>query len=180
MRWTALFEDFEAQLAAATSAQASERATELARAETSTVELADRLRGSIGFDVRIVLQDGRYVTGEVHDVANEWMLIADNRGETLIPLGAIDVVHNAHVHAAPERSRVRARLGLGHTLRALSRDRVSVRAGLASGDVVGRIDRVARDHLDINTRADVGGAYGLAGGLVLIPFSALMCVSERR
>ena len=179
MRWSALFEDFEAQLAAAATAQSSDRATELARVEASTIEVSDRLRGAIGMDVRIVLRDGRGVCGDVLDVAREWMLIEDHRGETLIPLAAIDVVHNLGNRAQPQTG-VRARLGLGHTLRALSRDRVIVRAGLASGDVVGRIDRVARDHLDLNTRAEPLAGYRPPGGLVLIPFSALLCVSELR
>lgn len=188
MRWTVLFEDFEAQLAAASVADNFARATELARIEASAVTVADRLRAATGDDVRLVLQDGRSIVGMVQDVANEWLLMTGDLGtrrggQTLIPVAAIDVVHRLGWHVSPERSPVRARLGLGHTLRALARDRVTVRVGLASADLVGRIDRVGKDHLDLNPRIETGSGRmadraGQGSGLVLIPFGALMCVSD--
>lgn len=178
MRWAALFQDFETQLYAASRADLSARSSELARAEASRIEMTDRLRAASRTQVRLRLRDGRDVTGTVDEVASQWLLLATDRGSTLIPMHAIDLVRRIRPGASAERSGVLARLGLGHTLRALARDRATVRIGSASGDVSGRIDFVGRDHLDVTLTGAVDDVPR-AGESVLVPFHAILCVSEQ-
>jgi hypothetical protein len=73
----------------------------------------------------------------------------------LVPLAAVAAVDGLATHAAPAAGVVESRLGLGHALRALARDRVVVRVRTGGTDLTGRIERVGADHVDL---ADVDGA----------------------
>src|SRR6478735_7614549 len=64
MRWETLFADMEAQLAAAD------------RAERATVHLADRLRESVGRSQRVRIAGGEPLEGDLVDVADQWLLLA--------------------------------------------------------------------------------------------------------
>lgn len=72
--------------------------------------------------------------------------------------------------AAPAPGAVESRLGLGHALRALARDRAVVRVRAGEADLTGRIERVGADHLDL---ADVDG--GRRGGWA-VAFATLRVV----
>lgn len=177
MRWAALFQDFEAQLDAAQRADLNARSSELARVEAGAVELADRFRAAHGRQLRLRLRNGRDVIGVVDEVASTWLLLSTQYGATLIPAHAVDVVHQLDSGAQSQRSEVRARLGLGHTLRALARDRVLVRVATVSGDITGMIDQVGRDYLEVGL-ADEPGGPGRRRERALVPFHALVGVSE--
>ncbi|NUU16471.1 hypothetical protein HP550_04320, partial [Cellulomonas humilata] len=73
------------------------------------------------------------------------------------PAAAVAGVGGLVGHAAPAPGAVEARLGLAHALRALARDRAVVRIDVGGTDLVGRVDRVGADHLDLS---DVGDASG--------------------
>ena len=171
MRWDALFDDLAAQLAAAQSQDRVAAVADLTRAEHATVSLAERLRAAPGV-VTLDLRDASAVTGEVREVAQEWTLLADGRRQHLVPLDAVVAVRGLGRHADPPRSSRSATLGLGHALRALQRDRRPVQVRTAAGSCSGWVARVGKDHLDLEP------SPGSAHGARVVPWSAVVCVSE--
>ena len=150
MRWESLFADLEAGLAAAAAQDLRDEVAELTRAERAQVRLADRLRASRGAPARFVLRDGQSVDGVVVAAAPQWVLLApDAVRRALVPVGAVTAVVGLAPHAAPSAGEVERRLTLGHTLRALARDRVSVRVDADGVSVSGRLERVGADHVDV-------------------------------
>jgi hypothetical protein len=156
MRWESLFADMEAQLAAARLADVRADVAELARAERASITLAARARSSAGRQVRVLVGGSDVVEGELIDAAPQWLLLATSPARrALVPLRAAVAVDGLAPHAAPYAGSVESRLGLGHALRALARDRVAVRVRTGDVDLTGRIERVGADHLDL---AEVDGA----------------------
>ncbi len=83
------------------------------------------------------------------------------------------------VAAAPSAGGVVARrLTLGHALRALARDRVVVRLAVDGGEVVGRLDRVGADHVDVTSVADGSGGRppGRTARCWTVPIAAIRVV----
>lgn len=159
MRWEALFADLEAQLAAAEVAEVGSQAAAMTRAEFARTALPDRLRAQGDAPVSLRLRDGRWVEGQVVDVARRWVLLAAPagrredrdglpRGRLLVVLTAVERLRALTPRSVPGEGVV-ASLGLGSALRALARDRAAVTVLLASGDLTGTIDRVGEDHLDV-------------------------------
>ncbi|GEK21598.1 hypothetical protein [Cellulomonas xylanilytica] len=156
MRWESLFADMEAQLAAGRLADVRADVAELARAERASVTLGARARASVGRPVRVLVGSADVIEGQLIDAAPEWLLVATSPvRRALVPLTAAAAVGGLAAHAAPAAGAVESRLGLGHVLRALARDRAVVRVRAGSADLTGRIERVGADHLDL---AEIGGA----------------------
>ena len=175
MRWDLLFADLEAQLAAAQAQEVRAGLGELVRAERATTRLADRLRASIGLPVQVHVgalpgEPDATVAGDLLDLGGDWLLLTERTGQALVPLRAVQAVVGLAPYTAPEDASVRARLGLGHALRALSRDRVEVAASTESRTHVGRLDRVGADHLDVTAAA---------GPPWTVPIAALRVVRSR-
>ncbi|WP_125776825.1 hypothetical protein [Antribacter gilvus] len=172
-RWELLFGDLEAQAAAQDVAEADALVSELTRAEHATITVADRFRAGIGVAVVVDLLDGEPVRGTVREAADEWVLLQGaapaGPAQHLVPLRAVTGVSGLGRHAAPGSRRDGA--GLGPVLRALQRGRSFVLVRTLGGRVAGRIGRVGRDHLDVDDLTRPGGAR-------LVPFGALLCVSE--
>ena len=174
MRWEQLFADMEAQLAASRRADVRAEVAELARAERASVPLAARARASVGRTVRVRVGDDEPITGRLVEGAPEWLLVATSSvRRSLVPLSAVAAVDGLVAEAAPAPGIVESRLGLGQVLRALSRDRVGVRISARGVEVVGRIDRVGADHLDV---AELGAPGRPATWAV--PFAGLRAVHE--
>lgn len=173
MRWEALFADMEAQLDAARVADLAAEVADLTRAELATVELRDRLRAAQGAQVTILVAGGGTVAGELLEVAAQWVLVGEGSRRALVPLGAVTAVRGLALRAAPAAGEVARRLGLGSALRALARDRVTVRVAIDGAELAGRIERVGSDHLDL--AADVEGHHG-TGRVWVVPFAALRVV----
>ncbi len=163
MRWELLFEDLEAQLASARTAQAREGLPDLVRAEVATTHLVDRLRASLGMRLRVALGDlagdrDAQADGVLADLGDGWLLLVDPPArQSLVSLAAVRAVSGLAPHVAPGTGRMRVGLGLPHALRALARDRVEVRLCTRARTLVGRIDRVGADYVDV-TPAD-GAAW---------------------
>ena len=176
MRWERLFADLEAQLAAAQAQEARVELVELVRAERATTRFADRLRASAGLSLRVQVgllpgDADATVTGDLVDLGADWLLLAERTGgRALVPLVAVEAVAGLAPYAAPEDPSVGARLGLPHTLRALSRDRAEVAVSTESRTVVGRLDRVGADHVDVTPA--VGPPW-------TVPIAALRVVRSR-
>lgn len=153
MRWDALFEDLEAQLAANERLNLDAEIAERARVDAGRVELADRLRGSLGLSIRVHLASGSVVEGNLSHAGSEALLLNEPGHQVLIPYtSALRYAGLARL-AVTEPSRVRQRLGLASALRALARDRVHlailVSRGPGETTLHGVIDRVGRDFLDL-------------------------------
>lgn len=176
MRWEALFADLEAQLDAAAAADLAADVADLTRAERATVALPDRLRAARGADVVILVAGGETVAGELLEVAAQWALVGEGTRRALVPLWAVVAVRGHALRSAPAPGEVVRRLGLGSALRALARDRASVHLTTDGAELVGRIERVGADHLDL--AADVGGIrdVGFPGLVWSVPFAALRVV----
>ncbi|PFG44022.1 hypothetical protein ATJ88_2739 [Isoptericola jiangsuensis] len=174
-RWAALFADLEAQLDAAAAAERDGTVAELTRAEQASVPLADRLRAALGRPVRVELRDGDVVDGRLAHVADAWFQVdartSPHGVQHLVPTSAVASLAGIGPQARPSTSRTDG-LGLGTALRALQRDRARVLVRTTAGTLVGRIDRVGQDHLDLTT------ADGAPGTARLVPFAALLRVSE--
>lgn len=172
-RWEQLFADLEAQLAAGHATDARWEEAELTRAERARVGMADRFRAATGARVRVLPRTGDALEGVVTDATGSWVLLGLAGGRcALVPLGAVAVVEGLATRAAPPAGRVEAGLGLGHALRALSRDRAPVVVRTDAGLYAGRLDRVGSDHVDVALETP-------AGRVVTLSFACLVAVVSR-
>lgn len=172
MRWPALFADLELQLDAADGRGRDQDVADLTRAERASVHLGDRLRGSFSRDLRLLLVDGSRVAGSVRDVGPVWVLLVDDTREHLVPLGAVASVVGLAELSAPSEGAALRRLGLGHALRAVARDRRLVDVVTRAGTVTGRLDAVGGDHVDVALVHPDSGRP--TGEVQVVPFSALV------
>lgn len=172
-RWEQLFADLEAQLAAGREQDARWDVAELTRAERSRVRLVDRLRASVGSRVRVVTGGGDAVDGVLVEAAAEWLLVDLGVGRrAVVPTAAVHVIEGVGPHVAPPATRTESALGLGHVLRALARDRVVATVRTAAVTLVGRLERVGADHVDVVLETP-------APRVAVVPFSAVLAVVSR-
>jgi hypothetical protein len=196
MRWERLFDDLEAQLDAASSAELAAEVADRSRREAARLRLVDRLRGNEGARLQVslavraaegagpagdaVAESGSghgSVVGRLDRVGADWLLLDGTGGEVLVPLGAVVCVSGLGPGSAEPGSEgaVGARLGLGHVLRALARDRAEVNLLLIDGSRrTGRIDRVGADHVEL-AAYDPGEPRRVVATLT-VPFVGLACV----
>ena len=177
VRWQSLFDDLEAQLDREDRAERDAELAERVRAERAEVALADRLLAHTGSRLAIALPGGQ-VQGVVLDVAPQWVLLVEEgaaaRTPVLVPTRAVVAVRGLARAVATAPGPALRRLGVGHVLRGLARDRapVSVHAG---GEVLtGTIDRVGADHLDLALH-DLGEPRrgGAVGAVAAVAFEHL-------
>jgi len=166
MRWDDLFSDLEAQLGAAQDAQFQADVSDLTRSERASIELAERLLTARGRSVALTLRDGEAVQGVVVDAAVQWLLLGASGPQTLVPMRAV-----ALVSGLPPRTshvtEVERRLGIGHALRALARDRARVVIDFGAGEVTGLIAVVGADYVEVSTSV---------GAMSAVPIDAIMRV----
>ncbi|MGV8967328.1 MAG: hypothetical protein ACOH2F_13745 [Cellulomonas sp.] len=177
MRWEALFADMEAQLEAAQAAERALEVADLTRAERASVALGDRLRAAHGASVQVTVAGGHRVDGELIEVAEQWLLVAEGVRRALVPLAAVVAVRGLPARSIPAHGEVARRLGLGYALRAIARDRATVRIAADGSELTGRIEWVGADHLELaagfapHAEVDPGGS-----GRWAVPFTALRVV----
>lgn len=180
VRWEELFADLEAQVVADERAELDSEVAERTRREAARLRLVDRLRGAevAGHEVVVSVRgDGGghpAEHGRVGGVGSDWVLVVRDGVEVLVALAAVESVLGLGPESAEPGSEgtVVARLGLGHALRAVARDRAEVRLATVSGTVlVGTIDRVGADHLELADHP--AGEPRLRGPRRLVPFAAL-------
>lgn len=185
MRWDALFEDLEAQLAGGERRDFDAEVAERARVDAAAVELADRLRGSLGLRIGIHLGSGTRLEGILRHVGSQSLVLDEPRHQVLVPQSSAVRYSGLSRLAVTEQSPVRRRLGLASSLRALARDRASLTVLVARGPTEwmlhGVIDRVGRDFLDLAVTA--AGEERRAGNVretATIPFQALAGLRSSR
>ncbi len=161
MRWDALFTDLEAQMGAAEHAQFQSEVQDLTRSERAGIELGARLVSAKGTMVSLRLADGETVRGVLVDAAAQWLLIGDAGPQTLIPVHAITLVSGLPPRST-ELSEVEKRLGIGHALRALARDRARVIVDTMAGSASGIIGVVGADFIEISTGVGASVALPMA------------------
>jgi hypothetical protein len=185
MRWDALFDDIEAQLAAGERLDFDAEVAERARADAAAVELADRLRGSLGLRIGIHLASGTMFEGVLSHVGSQSLVLDEPRHQVLIPHASAVRYSGLSRLAVTEPSTVRQRLGLASALRALARDRASLTVLVARGPgepmLHGVIDRVGRDFLDLAvTEAGEDRRAANVRQTATIPFAALAGLRSAR
>lgn len=163
MRWNDLFADLEAQMGAAEHAQFRAEVQDLTRSERATVELAARLLSARGVSISLTLSDGELVRGILVDAAAQWLLVGAMGPQTLVPLSAVVMVSGLPPRST-ELTEVDRRLGIGHALRALARDRARVIVHTGAGSVSGLIGAVGADFIELSTTV---------GSSVAVPMSAI-------
>jgi hypothetical protein len=162
MRWTALFEDLEAQLEAADAAELDAEVRDRTRTEFARVDLAGRLRAALRTELALQLRSGERLRGELVSLGADWLLLqaedalGGSAPESLVPLRAVLVVRGlgpASVEpggAGGSAGRLAARLDLRTALRGIARDRSSVRITTDDGALLsGVVGRVGADHLEM-------------------------------
>lgn len=175
MRWESLFADMEAQLEAAGSQERAAAVAELTRAERATVTLADRLRASDGEPVTLHVRGGASVTGRVEDVGPAWVLVLEGHREHLVPLAAVVAASGPARTVAPGPGPGLRRLGIGHALRAIARDRTVVRVATSAGVWTARLDAVGADHVDVGVVDEE--TWRPRGAVQVVTFGGLDLVS---
>ncbi|MFJ6536250.1 hypothetical protein ACIQH5_08440 [Paenarthrobacter sp. NPDC091711] len=179
MRWDSLFSDLEAQFSAGRALEAESEITERARVELASIELGDRLRGALGAEIKIGLNDGSLVRGRLSHVGGEWLVLTERGRQWLLPYASVVSYQGLGRVALKPESLIRQSLGIASALRALAKDRsqVVVHLKVAAGDgykLQGVIDRVGRDYLDLAVvqHGEVRRASNVAA-VMTIPFSSL-------
>lgn len=167
MSWDEVFAELQAQFEAAEQLDARARILELAEAEAAGVRLVDRLRSCRGEQLWIRVADGSDRTGEVRDVAQAWVVLADGPRRCLIPREAIVLVGPLG-GSAPQANLIERSLSLGHVLRALGQQGIPVTVHTLAGAHRGRIARVGADHLDL----------AQAAGVLTVSWSGLLSVDS--
>lgn len=183
MRWVELFDDLEGQLAAQAAAEVRGEAAEHTRAAIGRVHLTERLLADLNLPVRIALRGGLTVEGALADVAPEWLVVHESSTvhtrEVLVVTSSVLSISGLTGRSDIGRpARIGRSLDLRQALRALSRDRVLVRARDIDGGVtVGTIGRVGADHVDIGVHPDDLPARSRdVRAVVTIPYQALVCL----
>ena len=181
MRWSALFDDLEAQVSALDAEGRSAEVADRVRAETADLGVADRLRAASGV-VRIRTSDGSAVRGTVRSVGDRWLLLEGEAGdEIVVLLDAVVAVTGAGRWARPADGPVQRRLGVRTVLRGLARDRATVHIGLVDGSaLVATIDRVGADFIDVAVHAgDDARRTGGVSEMAIVATSAIAVIRRR-
>lgn len=183
MRWEGLFADLEGQLAAEERRERDDEVAERTRRERALVTLSSRLAAALDGPVSLGLVGGRSVDGHLGDLGEDWVLVraASDGHEVLVPLAGVATLRSLGWRSAPERTA--RRFGLGYALRALARNRATVAVALVgtATPLLGTIDAVGADHLDLAEHLDgVPRRRENVRAMTTVPFGALVAVESRR
>lgn len=177
MRWSDLFADLEAQLEEADRLALSAQVADRTRRERATVSWTDRAATALGERLGFQTPVGP-IRGTLQDLGSDWLLLEEHgRGSALLPLAAVLSVIGLPAHSTDGRGLGR-RFGIGVALRGIARDRGAVAIqDVHGGVVVGTIDTVGSDHLDVAEHpADAVRRTAMLTGRRAVPFRAIAVV----
>ncbi|PIE27568.1 MAG: hypothetical protein CSA58_03580 [Micrococcales bacterium] len=183
MRWDSLFDDLAGQVQAGERADLWAEVADLARAGRSEICWVERCLATSA-DVHLVLgpQPWAQVTGRCLQAAPQWLVLRTPAGDALVPTAAVRAVRRLPQRSGDLGGTTARRLGLGHVLRRLARDRVPVAVytrGLP-GELTGTIDGVGKDHFDLAEHAvDEYRRGDAVRAMVTVPFDGLSVVYVR-
>ncbi|MHB8449558.1 MAG: hypothetical protein ACYDAQ_03785 [Mycobacteriales bacterium] len=182
-RWTALFEDLEAQFEAEQAAELAAEVSDRTRREWARITLVDRLRAARECSLTVTVTGVGPLAGVLSGCGPDWLLLRQTGPELLVPLTAISSVTGLGPGAvAPALvDAVAARWSLRLALRALAAGRLEVTVSLIDGQVVsGTLDRVGADHVDLVEHPGEDLPRGRSPARArCLPFSALACLRPR-
>jgi hypothetical protein len=161
MRWDSLFDDLESQLERERTAEELDLEAEEERLRLGRLALRDRVLALAAAPgerpLRLGLVGGMRLSVHPHTVGRDWLSAAlpDGR-QCIVPLASIASISLSQVEVATSLhgagvpgDTVSGRLGLPFVLRDLCRRRRQVEVTTVDGVLIGTIDRVGRDHLDL-------------------------------
>lgn len=169
MRWDDLFADLESQAAVAELDELDDEVAQNEAAEAAGTTLGARLRAHRAVRVTVGSRDGALHVGTVVDCTESWVLLAELRRRTLLPLAAVTWVEGL-TGALVEASGIDSRVSLGHALRAVAEAEDEVTVALDGRCAVGVVTRVAKDHVDLRLEP--------SGTVLVVPFPALVSVAR--
>lgn len=175
MRWELLFDDLEAQAAAASAAELAGEVADRTRRERALVELVDRVVSRSGGRLLLRMAGGATYEGTLADVAQQWLVLR-TPAPVLVPMAAVTSISGLGTGAVTTgREGVRRRITLASALRAVARDRSPVQVVLVDGSVLtGTLDSVGADHVDVAEHpADQSRRNASVRSVRTVPFSAL-------
>jgi hypothetical protein len=181
VRWDALFDDLEAQAAAADAADLAAEVADRRRREIARLRVEDRARLARGCDLTVALGAAGTFAGRAVAAGPGWLLLGlGSGGELLVHLAAVTWIGGLPVLAGEPDAvpAVDARLGLGYVLRVLAREREPVTLMLSDGSAVtGTIDRAGADFVDLAEHAvDERRRAAAVRGVRIVPYAALAAV----
>ena len=182
MDWDAMIADLESSFDAERRADLVAQSAELAEAEHASIELVDRLRGSVGRLIHLRTRSGVPVDGVVCRVEPSYVLVDEGEGlQTVVPVGA---VATAMALAGPAPRDGRRRPTLTALMREVARRGARVCLVVGSGEVVGRLVRIGADHVDVAVAPEGGvrshRAPGAGGAGVISVMTAAIEVLRSR
>ncbi len=178
MRWKALFDDLNGQVEASERHELDAEVRDRTRREAGLVRAGDRLRAATGAPLVVTVHGAGALRGCLLDAGPDWLLLDESGREVLVPLAAVLAVGGLSRRTQEPEGEVGRRLDLRWALRGLTRDRAPVQLLLRDGTVlVGTLDRVAADHVDLAEHAP-GEARRAAAvrGVRMVPLAALALV----
>lgn len=176
MRWEELFADLEAQAEALSVAERAAEVAELTRLEASRLDLAGRLRPAVGTGITVRCLGGTVLSGRLGAVGTGWLLLDEGAGrEALLATAALTSVAGLGRVTGAAGSVVDARLGIGHVLRGVARDRSVLRICLTDSRVLdGTLDRVGSDYLEFAVHAaGEPRRHGQVREVLMLPVTAV-------
>lgn len=195
MRWERLFDDLEARFEELADAEAAAELADRERVAIGAVQTTQRLSGSIGSAVRVRLAGGPLVTGTLRGVGPDWLLLAQGQGrDCLVALSAVIAVEGLTASTGNELIGLALRLDLRRALRGMVRDRSPVALAMTgwsggtagsgvsaysagSAEIIGTIDRVGADFLEVAVHAAwEPRRAGAVRSVALVPLSAIVLV----
>lgn len=173
MRWERLFEDLDAQVESDAIRVREAEVADRTRHERAQIDVQSRLLASVGAGPIAIRLPGRSLHGVVQDVGPDWVLLEDESGaSSLVATAAIRVVTGA-APGAVVPSAVARRFGLGSALRGISRNRSVVELVAEGVRLIGTIDVVGSDHLEMAEHApDVPRRARNVSAMHVVPFWA--------
>ncbi|WP_146341198.1 hypothetical protein [Nesterenkonia sp. NBAIMH1] len=150
MRWDALFEDLEAQLAAERHQGLELEAEEESELQLRRMSLAERLRAHRGESVRLQLSGVGAVHLVIGAVGDDWLFGLAGAQSCLVTLKAVVSVEGLGARSCTETDGSHSALGLRRVLTGLVRDRTEVSVHTAGGEAArGLLASVGADHIDV-------------------------------
>ena len=181
MDWDAMIADLESSFDAERRADLVAQSVELAEAEHASIELVDRLRGSVGRLIHLRTRGGVPVDGVACRVEPSYLVDEGEGLQAVVPVSAVATVMSL---AGPAPRDGRRRPTLTALMREIARRGARVRLVLGSGEVVGRLVRVGADHVDVAVDPEGGirsrRAPGVGGaGVVSVMTAAIEVLRSR-
>jgi hypothetical protein len=169
-RLAGLFDDLEQQAEGLALADRDAEVAEAVRAEYSQVDLASRLRATLGSPMRMTVVGVGVVDGSLRRTGDGWCLLEGERSEWVVRLAAVTAVRGLADRRVETSARpLTARLGLGSVLRGLAETRVATVLHRSDGTLLpGLLGRVGADFVEVLGTED--------GRLDVVPFWALAAV----